>query len=181
MKSINKPNAGLVRRLRQWRPGWTALLLLSLFCTGAPALSSESPDEEQPILIEADSADINDRKGVSIYRGNVEVRQGTSVLNADQVTVEHPGKKAKKLIAIGKPVKYRQSQGGDKPDIRAEASQAEYITDSEELIMIGDAVLYQGKDSFRSDRITYDRKSGILKGGISAQGKSRVQITIESP
>ena len=46
--------------------------------------------------------------------------------------------------------------------------------------MIGNAVLFQGKDSFRSDRITYDRKSGILKGGTSAQGKRRVQVTIEA-
>ena len=153
-------------------------MLLALLPGGAFALSS---DKDQPILIEADSADIDDRKGVSVYRGNVEVRQGSSVLNADQVTVEHPGKKAKKFIAVGKPVKYRQRQDGDKPDIRAEALQAEYFTDSEELIMIGNAVLYQGNDSFRSDRITYDRKSGILKGGSSAQGKRRVQVMIEAP
>jgi len=141
---------------------------------------SASPNEDQPILIEADSADIDDRQGVSVYRGNVEIRQGTSVLTADQVTVQHPQQKAQKIIAVGKPVKYRQRQEGDKPDIRAEALQAEYFTNSEELVMIGDAVLYQGNDSFRSDRISYDRKSGMLKGGTSAQGKRRVQVTIEA-
>jgi lipopolysaccharide export system protein LptA len=139
-----------------------------------------SPNEDQPILIEADSADIDDRRGVSVYRGNVEIRQGRSVLTADQVTVQHPEKKAQKIVAVGKPVKYRQTQEGGKPDIRAEALQAEYFTDSEELVMTGNAVLYQGKDSFRSDRITYDRKSGMLKGGSSAKGKRRVQVTIEA-
>ena len=177
MQSSNRPEAASFQGLGRWRRFRAALLLFSLLPGWALALSS---DKDQPILIEADSADIDDRQGVSIYRGNVVVRQGSAVLNADQVTVQHPGKKAKKFIAVGKPVKYRQRQDGDKPDIRAEALQAEYFTESEELIMIGNAVLYQGKDSFRSDRITYDRKSGILKGGTSAKGQRRVQVTIEA-
>ncbi len=160
-----------------WRAGGALLMLLALTPAWAVAASK---NEDLPILIEADSADIDDRKGISIYRGNVEIRQGTSVLTADKVTVQHPDKKAQKIIAVGKPVKYRQPQEGGKPDIRAEALQAEYHTTSEELIMIGDAVLFQGNDSFRSDRITYDRKSGMLKGGTSAQGKRRVQVTIET-
>ncbi len=171
------PKGALTRAQGLWRTGGVLLLLLAL--TPAWALAA-SNDEDLPILIEADSADINDRKGISIYRGNVEIRQGTSVLTADQVTVQHPDKKAQKIIAVGKPVKYRQPQEDGKPDIRAEALQAEYYTTSEELIMIGDAVLFQGNDSFRSDRITYDRKSGMLKGGTSAQGKRRVRVTIEA-
>ena len=176
MRSSSRPTRQLEAGARR-RCTRVALLLLALLPFATPALSS---DQDQPIRIEADSADIDDRHGVSIYRGNVEVRQGSSILTADKVTVQHPGKKAKKIIAIGKPVKYRQPQEGDEPDIRAEALQAEYFTDSEELVMIGDAVLFQGKDSFRSDRITYDRKSGMLKGGTSAQGKRRVQVTIET-
>ncbi len=176
MQSTNPPGTRS-RGLGRWRPGWLAFLLLSMAPVWALAASQ---NEDQPILIEADSADIDDRQGVSVYRGNVEVRQGTSVLTADQVTVQHPDKKAQKIIAVGKPVKYRQRQEGGKPDIRAEALQAEYFVDSEELVMIGNAVLYQGNDSFRSDRITYDRKSGMLKGGTSAKGKRRVQVTIEA-
>ncbi len=173
----NSPTAALTGARGLWRAGCILLMLLSLAPTWTLAASK---NEDLPILIEADSADIDDRKGISIYRGNVEIRQGTSVLTADKVTVQHPDKKAQKIIAVGKPVKYRQPQVDGKPDIRAEALQAEYHTTSEELIMIGDAVLFQGNDSFRSDRITYDRKSGMLKGGTSAQGKRRVQVTIEA-
>ncbi len=152
------------------RGRWGPSLLVFLSLVLAPAWSlAASKNEDLPIRIEADSADIDDRQGVSVYRGNVEIRQGTSVLTADRVTVQHPGKKAQKIIAVGKPVRYRQPQEGDKPDIRAEALQAEYYTTSEELVMMGDAVLFQGKDSFRSDRITYDRKSGMLNGVTSAQ------------
>ena len=128
----NKLPSGLTHGRGRRRPGWIVLLLLAL----APASAiSASKNEDLPILIEADSADIDDRQGVSVYRGNVEIRQGTSVLTADRVTVQHPGKKAQKIIAVGKPVKYRQTQEGDKPDIRAEALQAEYYTTSSSLVV----------------------------------------------
>ena len=46
--------------------------------------------------------------------------------------------------------------------------------------MIGDSVLFQGKDSFKSDRITYDRTKSLVRAGASAKGKQRVRISIES-
>ncbi|OQX44175.1 MAG: lipopolysaccharide transport periplasmic protein LptA, partial [Candidatus Sedimenticola endophacoides] len=52
--------------------------------------------------------------------------------------------------------------------------------DSEILYLIGDAVLSQGKDSFKSDRITYDRVKAVVKAGASAKGKQRVRATISS-
>jgi lipopolysaccharide export system protein LptA len=47
--------------------------------------------------------------------------------------------------------------------------------------MIGDAVLIQGKDSMRSDRIVYDRVKSVVKAGAAAKGKQRVRISIEAP
>lgn len=161
---------------QRWR-GWLALVLLALVPQGALALSA---DKDQPVLIEADSAAIDERQGISVYQGNVKVRQGSSVLTADKLTVLHPNKKAEKLIATGKPVKFRQRQDDDKPEVKARARQAEYLLGSEELILIGDAVVFQGKDSFRSDRIIYDRINGVVKGGASAKGKQRVHVTIEA-
>jgi lipopolysaccharide export system protein LptA len=48
------------------------------------------------------------------------------------------------------------------------------------LYLIGNAVLTQGKDTFKSDRIAYDRKKSLIKGGTSAKGKQRVRVTIKS-
>jgi lipopolysaccharide export system protein LptA len=54
----------------------------------------------------------------------------------------------------------------------------EYDTNKDEITLIDNAVLFQGEDTFRSDRIVYDRANGLVKAGASAQGKERVKITI---
>ena len=39
-------------------------------------------------------------------------------------------------------------------------------------------MVFQGTDTFRSDRIVYDRLNARVKAGTSAQGKERVRIHI---
>jgi lipopolysaccharide export system protein LptA len=41
-----------------------------------------SSDREQPINLEADAADIDDLKGISIYTGNVVLTQGSMVIKS---------------------------------------------------------------------------------------------------
>ena len=41
----------------------------------------------EPMTIEADSATLDDRRGVSLYRDNVVVVRGDLTLHADEVTV----------------------------------------------------------------------------------------------
>ena len=53
-------------------------LLFALSCS-AHALSS---DKDQPIELAADSVDVDEGKGVSTYKGNVDLRQGSMKLLA---------------------------------------------------------------------------------------------------
>ena len=150
-------------------------LMLILAAAGTPALES---DKEQPIELAADSVDIDESKGMSIYRGDVDLRQGSIRLLADVVTVYQDKRKPTKIIAEGRPVKFQQDT--DKGQvIKGRAKRAEYEVNSENLVMIGDAVLIQGKDTMRSDRIVYDRVKSVVKAGAAAKGKERVHISIE--
>jgi lipopolysaccharide export system protein LptA len=88
--------------------------------------------------------------------------------------------KSDHIRATGNPVTFKQDQEGEKEPVRGRSQAVEYDTDSEMIQMIGDSVLYQGKDSFKSDRITYDRIKSQVRAGASAKGKQRVRITIES-
>ena len=123
--------------------------------------------------------DIDESKGTSVYRGDVDLRQGTMHLQADVVTVYQNKRKPTKIIAEGRPVKFQQQS--DKGLVKGRAKRAEYEMDSENLVMIGDAVLLQGNDSMRSDRIVYDRVKSVVKAGAAAKGKERVRISIEAP
>ncbi len=170
MRSINKTLQSLL-----------AAVLLS--CAPLASLALES-DVDKPIEVEADSVQIDEgnEKGnsKSIYKGNVVLVQGSIRLTADKVTVIQYTNKSDQIQAVGNPVRITQkSQNGKKP-IKGHSSRMEYYVDSDMLYLIGNAVLTQDKDTFKSDRIAYDRKQSLIKGGTSAKGKHRVRVTIKS-
>jgi lipopolysaccharide export system protein LptA len=154
-----------------------AILLLACFPLFAVAQGS---DVDKPIEVEADSVEIDEDSGKSTYKGNVVLIQGSIRINADKVTVIQHETKSDKIKAVGRPVRiFQNSQEGKKP-IKGRSSRMEYDVDSDMLYLIGNAVLTQGKDTFKSDRIAYDRKKTMIRGGTSAKGKSRVRVTIKS-
>jgi len=152
------------------------LLLVLLFTAAAPALES---DRQQPIELSADSVDIDEGRGVSVYRGDVDLQQGSMRVLADVVTVHMQGRKPSQIVAEGRPVKFRQQS--ERGPVRGEARRVEYAVDSENLVLIGDALLVQNQDSMRSDRIVYDRERAVVKAGAAAEGRERVRISIEAP
>ncbi len=154
------------------------ILLLSGLCWPLTGLALQS-DRTRPIQLEADSADINEKTGVSVYTGHVDITQGSMHIRAHKLVVEQHKGQGARLVATGKPVYFRQRPDPGKPEVKGHARRAEYNTGSELLILTGNAVLKQGKDSFSNDRIVYDRVKGVVKAGKSAKGKDRVKITID--
>lgn len=143
-------------------------------------------DHNQPIELEADSVDLNEKTGQAIYKGNVELNQGSIRLQAQEVRVLFADGKPAKVIATGYPVRFRQRPAEGQDYHRGQARKAEYSVHSSELIMTGSAVMSQGKNTFRSERIVYDRAKGRIKAGQSLkdqatgnQPKERVKITLD--
>ena len=77
----------------------TIFLLVFAFSSNSIALTDDST---KPINIQADSAEINDDTGISTYRGNVKITQGSTILTGDIVILETANKKVKKIISEGK-------------------------------------------------------------------------------
>lgn len=158
-----------------------AITVITLAIPGASwALQSDS---KKPIQIEADSADMNEDKKRATYRGNVILKQGSMRLNADKVTIQQnlSRNRGDALYAYGRPAKFRQEVDG-KPGafVHGRGNRIEYYSKSALLHLIGNASLTQEGDTFRSDRITYNRDKALLQGGAAAKGKKRVRITIKS-
>jgi lipopolysaccharide export system protein LptA len=143
---------------------------------GAHALSS---DKDQPIELAADSVDVDEGRGTSVYKGNVDLRQGSMRLLADTVTVKQQGRQPNRIIAVGS-VRFTQ-KNTEGQMVEARAKKAEYAVNSEILELTGKASLTQGGDTMKSDRIVYDRVKHTVRAGAAAQGKQRVRITIEPP
>ncbi len=153
-----------------------ALLLLTLGWMGtAGALST---DKEQPINIEADSVEIDDKKNISIYTGNVVVTQGTIRLDADIVTAYTPDKQLQKIVAEGDPVRYQQRPDKKDEDMRAKAQRMEYYATSGKLILQDGAHLWHEGNEFSGNRIEYDTRADVVIATKAPSGKERVQVVI---
>jgi lipopolysaccharide export system protein LptA len=155
------------------RPG--ALLLLCL-----PALAHAlASDRDQPITIEADTATLKEKEGVSVYRGNVHLNQGTLKLHGDTLTVYTKDEHIDKAVLIGAPATFVQRPDGQEVDQHAEAQRMEYQATGGLLILTGSARVWQtdGKE-IRSEKIVYDMTRNTANAGDSA-GSDRVHITLQ--
>ncbi len=156
-----------------------ASLGVMLWLHAASAIALDS-DREQPMFVEADAAEFDEKQAISLYLGNVEVQQGSMHILADEVLVHHKSnRQPQKIIAIGNPVRYRQMLDNEPEEVRAKALRMEYEADREEITLIDDAELIQGEDRFASDRIVYNRTTDRLTAGTSARGRQRVKIRME--
>ncbi|MBP8024143.1 MAG: lipopolysaccharide transport periplasmic protein LptA, partial [Chromatiaceae bacterium] len=109
---------GLCARALRPARGWPVLpapglILGASLLSSAPAWALET-DQQQPLYLEADNAEMDEAKRLSLYSGSVIVRQGSLEIRADQVTIHHAEDKRPQLvIAIGKPASYKQAVEGE--------------------------------------------------------------------
>lgn len=137
-------------------------------------------DFQQPIYIEANSATYDDKKGESVYHGDVQATQGSMRVNADHMIVYiTPDKKIDRIIATGNPVRFKQTPEQGKEDIKGKSLRAEYYGANSLLILLEDAVLWQGENTYASDRIEYDSKNAIVKAGEKSSNTKRVHVTLQ--
>jgi lipopolysaccharide export system protein LptA len=169
-----RPSPAQARRRHLAAVLWSALL------AHAPLAAALESDQEQPVFIEADAVELDDQQAFSLYIGNVDIRQGSMRLLADEVLVHHKAdRQPDKIIAVGAPVRYRQLLDNDPDEVRGRALRMEYEADREEITLIEEAVLVQGSDRFASDRIVYNRLTERVVAGSSASGRERVRIRIQ--
>ncbi len=151
-----------------------ALALALLPCSLAWALSS---DRDQPIHIESDKATLREKEGISVYTGNVHLRQGTLNMRGDSMTVTLKDNRIDRIVLVGNPASYVQKQDNRDAERHAEAARIEYYSDNERLVLIDDARIWEpGAEDFRSERIVINLDKDTVDAGGGKQ--DRVRITL---
>jgi lipopolysaccharide export system protein LptA len=153
------------------------LLLINLAIIGMPGLAAET-DSDEPVYIEANSATYNDSTGESVYIGDVIVTQGRMRMTSDKLVIHMTDKQVEKIVATGNPVRFKQEETEDKEEVRGKAQQAEYYVNEDRLLLLDKAVVWQGGNTYASDRIEYDRKNMLVKAGKPSSGSQRVHVTL---
>jgi lipopolysaccharide export system protein LptA len=130
-----------------------ALLAIMLFPT---ALVNALPgDREKPIHITADKAVRDEQKGVTVYSGHVQMRQGSMELDADSLTIYHDAENADQIVARGNPAKMRQQPKPEDALVHAHASIITYFKSEDRVHLQTDARIEQAGDLVTGDSIDY--------------------------
>ncbi|TNF98931.1 MAG: lipopolysaccharide transport periplasmic protein LptA [Gammaproteobacteria bacterium] len=159
------------------------ILALCLFSQTAYSLST---DKNKPLSIEADSVEMDEKRGFTVYRGNVIVDQGTMHVTGNTLVIERVGGKVKKVTIVGKPATYRQRPDGKKTDVNASARKLQVEPEKDLVTLERNAKIVQEGNVFTGNLIEYDNKQDIVKakGSVGAtdtgpkQG-GRVRMTIQ--
>lgn len=154
-----------------------ALLSILAMCTISPSLMALPDDKDQPIQLRADSAEIDDKQQVSVYAGNVFLKQGSMELKADKITVYSDDDGVKEMVAIGKPVDFKQQREVNGPFTTGKAQRVEYFADIDEAVFINKAELVQDGDVFKGDRIKFEMENDIVTATSHNKG-SQVIMTL---
>lgn len=139
-------------------------------------------DMDQPIKIEADQLDVDDARGVSVYRGAVKFTQGTIELTADDVTLNSTAnRELDKAIARGKPAKFKQQIDPSGGSVTGEAGRIEYHAKAEQVVLEGNAHLWYCGDEFQGARIEYYVRQDLVKASKAGTdaGGGRVQVILQ--
>jgi len=136
-------------------------------------------DRNQPMHIEADSASLNEKTGISTYAGNVHVQQGTLNLRGEQMTVQLSDNKIESIVLTGNPATFVQRPEGKDTDQHANAGRIEYYASDDRVILLDKARIWQsGTEELRSDRIVFSLKDNTVNAGGN-NSADRVHITLQ--
>lgn len=157
--------------------------LASLACASSFGWALPS-DRSQPIRISSDTAELDEKQGVSVYRGRVRITQGSMLIRGDKVTVEADDDGIRKMIAVGQPARYEHKPKADQPLVKAQGQVIQFFSDKNQVVILKGAKLEQDDNLFQGDRINYDIKKQLVKahskgGTQTGSTGQRVEIVIQ--
>jgi lipopolysaccharide export system protein LptA len=150
--------------------------LLFAHCCVSLAISS---DHNESIEIDADSAEFIETSGLTKYRGNVIIKQGSIIIVADEVTIYYQNNKVSRIFCTGLPASYTQESATDQTNIFARAETIEYQLAEDIIHLKTNASLSRNGTFIKGDSINYDLTDGTWKAkGDDLGGQKRIQLVI---
>ena len=165
----------------------TRKILLKGLCCGLLSVSLQAhaleSDRKQPIQIEADQGELDQKNQSTTFSGNVVIKQGTLNIRAASVNVVRSADGQQTMKASGSPVRFGQTLDGGKGTVNGEANQVEYSSASNVVKLSGNAKVTRGGDKAEGAVITYNTRTEVytVSGSKAAGGKpgKRVNIVIQ--
>lgn len=140
-----------------------------------------NPDENQPIHIQSDSAEFDDKKGSALYRGHVIMTQGTRQLLSETLLIKRDQHgKIDSAIATGKPAHFQaqlspeQPGQPEKPLAHGQANIVKFFPKENKIYLFENAELTQNENTIKGEAITYSTDSKVLSANPVAGKRTTV-------
>ncbi|MEM0955325.1 MAG: lipopolysaccharide transport periplasmic protein LptA [Pseudomonadota bacterium] len=154
------------------------LLSLCLAAFTLPGKALEG-DTEQPIHITTDEALRDEKTGLTVYQGNVELIQGTIRITADKITFYSDTTEADRIVAEGDPARMQQQPEPDAELMHARGLVIEYFRSEERIEVRQNAEVEQDGSTVRGDKIDYFINEQLVKAEADTNNTdSRVKVVI---
>jgi lipopolysaccharide export system protein LptA len=140
---------------------------------------SRESDLTQPIEVQADKSEFDEKAGTQTLSGNVEITQGTMRITADNIAIVLKDNALHTISGTGGPISFQQeTEIGD--IMKGEAESIIYDALAGTLTLKGAATLSQPRQNLISDLIVFDART--QKVNAEGGGKTgRVSIKILPP
>jgi lipopolysaccharide export system protein LptA len=164
----------------------TPLAALLLGLVAAPA-GAESADRKQPVHIEADRLQVDDRNKTQVFEGEVVLIQGSLVIRGDRLVVTQDAAGFQNGVATSTGARlatFRQKREGVDQYVEGEAERIEYNSRTEKARLFNRARVVSGGDEVRGHFIEYDAISEQYQvtnapGGAAGSPDGRVRAVIQ--
>lgn len=141
---------------------------------GATGFGFATGNNRAPIDITSDTVEASQKQNMVTFKGNVVAKQEDITLYANTIVVYYNAdtKKVREIMAIGN-VRIVQL------DRRATGQKAIFQQDENRVILEGDAVLREGENVIRGEKVTYfvDEERSVVEGGKGGRVATTISPT----
>jgi len=165
MPSINKQS---IARISFW---------LCLCCVSLPLAALES-DRQQPLEVNANSTDGTLGDGITTLRGDVDIRQGTLHITADEAEVSKVDGRVNSVTFRGKPA-FLEQEIEEQGLVQATARTIEYQVANGLVTLTGAADVKHPQYQISGELLTYDLNIQHFEGSADGNGNGRIHIRLD--
>lgn len=160
--------------------------LLSLSAALGSASAWALPnDREQPVRIQADSAQMDDKNKVATYTGDVIITQGSMMIKGNVVTVTlNQAGDIDTATSVGNLAYFEQQQDAAKPDkMQGYAKQIQYQAGKDLIVLTDQAKVINAGNTTEGEKIVYNSKTQVATAGRGGKDiktpRNRIDMVIQ--
>jgi len=163
----------------------TLPLLLSLSAAlGSVSAWALPNDSQQPIHIEANEAQLDDKQGIATYKGDVIITQGSMKITGNTVTItRNAAGEIDVVTSVGNLAYFEQLQKANDPKpVQAYAVTIQYLAPQNRIVLIDKAKVMNEGNTTEGEKIVYNTQTQVAtagRGGNVTSPRQRIDMVIQ--